>query len=195
MSTQPTPTPSTQDSGGAQISGSTPPIPPDDPARDLVVADPDSPDVPHISLAGDTYTVLVSGKQTNGAYCLIDMYVPDGGGPPLHRHDFEEMFTILEGRVDFFFRDTTTTVPAGSTVNIPANAPHHFRNNSGAAVRMLCMCTPAGQEEYFALCGDPVDGRTAPPPELSREELDERRRRAVDLAGRYATEQLPDDGR
>jgi hypothetical protein len=33
----------------------------------------------------------------NGFYCLIDMIVPDGSGPPPHRHDFEEMFTLLEG--------------------------------------------------------------------------------------------------
>jgi mannose-6-phosphate isomerase-like protein (cupin superfamily) len=39
----------------------------------------------------------VSGAQTAGRYCLIDMIVPDGSGPPLHRHDFEEMFTLLEG--------------------------------------------------------------------------------------------------
>jgi mannose-6-phosphate isomerase-like protein (cupin superfamily) len=170
-------------------------IPDDDPKRDLVVADPDSPDVLHISLAGDTYSMLITGDQTNGRYCLIDMNVPDGGGPPLHRHDFEEMFTILEGSVDFFFRGDTTTVSAGSTLNIPANAPHHFRNNSGRPVRMLCMCTPAGQDEYFIRCGDRVDGRTAPPPALSTQEQDERRRRALDLAARYATELLPDDGK
>jgi quercetin dioxygenase-like cupin family protein len=189
MSTEPTPA-----SDEPRIGTSTP-LPPDDPARDLVVADPDSSDVPHISLAGDTYTILVSGGQTNGTYCLIDMHVPDGGGPPLHRHNFEEMFTVLDGKVDFFFRGTTHSVSAGSTVNIPANAPHHFRNNSGGMVRMLCMCAPAGQDVYFSRCGDPVDSRTAPPPTLSEEELGERRQRALDLASQYATEQLPDDGK
>lgn len=173
----------------------TPAIPDDDPTRDLVVVDPDSPDVPHISLAGDTYTMLLTGDQTNGRHCLIDMHVPPGGGPPLHRHDFEETFVVLDGSVDFFFRDTTTTVSAGSTVNIPADAPHHFRNNSGRPVRMLCMCTPAGQDEYFMRCGDRVDSRTAPPPELSEQERDERRQRSLALAGQYATELLPDDGR
>ena len=177
-----------------QIGRSTP-IPPDDPSRDLVVADPDSSDVPHISLAGNTYTMLVTGKQTNGTYCLIDMHVPDGGGPPLHRHNFEEMFTVLDGEIEVYFRRTTTTAKAGTTVNIPANAPHHFRNHSGKPARLLCMCTPAGQEEYFEKCGDPVDTRTAPPPELSKDEQDERRKRAVDLAADYATEQLPDDGK
>ena len=180
---------------GRPGSGSTTPLPPDDPARELVVAVADSSDVPHISLAGDTYTLLVTGEQTNGSYCLIDMHVPDGGGPPLHRHDFEEMFTVLEGEITIYFRGTTRTATAGTTVNIPANAPHHFRNHSGRPARLLCMCTPAGQDEYFLLCGDRVDSRTAAPPDLSPDELDRRRQTAVDNAATYATELLPDDGR
>jgi quercetin dioxygenase-like cupin family protein len=171
------------------------PIPPDDPARDLVVADADAPGALHISLAGDTYTMLVTGRQTDGRYCLIDMHVPDGGGPPLHRHDFEEMFTILDGEIEFIFRGTTTLAGPGTTVNIPANAPHHFRNKSGKPARMLCMCAPAGQDDFFTRCGDPVSSRTAPPPALSEEEINERRTRAADLAPLYATEMLPDDGR
>ncbi|CAN7733256.1 hypothetical protein [Rhizobium sp. LjRoot258] len=43
---------------------------------------PDDPVVPHISQAGNVYTILISGAQTEGRYCLIDMLVPDGGGPP-----------------------------------------------------------------------------------------------------------------
>jgi quercetin dioxygenase-like cupin family protein len=43
-----------------------------------------------------------------GRYCLIDMFVPPGGGPPLHRHDFEEMFTVVEGAIEVLFRGTTS---------------------------------------------------------------------------------------
>jgi hypothetical protein len=39
-------------------------IPADDPGRALTVADPDGTGVPHISVAGGTYTVLVSSAQT-----------------------------------------------------------------------------------------------------------------------------------
>jgi hypothetical protein len=53
---------------------------------------------PHISVAGGTYTILVTGKDTNGRYCLVDMLVPPGGGPPPRSHDLEEMFTILDVR-------------------------------------------------------------------------------------------------
>jgi quercetin dioxygenase-like cupin family protein len=70
-------------------------IPPDDVTKKLTVANPDDPKMRHISVAGGTYTILVSGEETGGRYCLVDMLVPPGGGPPPHRHDFEEMFTIL----------------------------------------------------------------------------------------------------
>lgn len=57
-------------------------IPPDDPSRSLTVARPDvDQPLPHLGLVGDTYTILVSGSDTNGTYTLIDMHVPPGGGP------------------------------------------------------------------------------------------------------------------
>ncbi|MFG1885922.1 cupin domain-containing protein [Micromonospora sp. NPDC049102] len=165
-------------------------IPDDDPSRSLTVAIPDDPGTTFISLAGNTYAMLITGEQTNGAYCLIEMRVPDGGGPPPHRHDFEEMFTVLEGEIEFTFRGEKHAAGAGSTVNIPANAPHNFRNVSGAPAGMLCMCTPAGQDEYFMRVGDVVAGWDAPPPHLSQEQLAERRQRAVDLAPNYRSELL-----
>jgi acetyl esterase/lipase len=69
-------------------------IPPDDPARSLTLADPDHPGLRHLAVVGDTYTILVRGSDTAGRYTLIDMLIPDGGGPPPHRHDFEEMFHV-----------------------------------------------------------------------------------------------------
>jgi quercetin dioxygenase-like cupin family protein len=174
----------------ADTTGSDATIPPDDLNNKLTLANPDDPTMRHVSVAGGTYTILVTGAQTNGRYCLIDMLVPSGGGPPPHRHDFEEMFTILEGEIELTFRGEVKRAAAGSTVNIPANAPHFFRNRSDRPARLLCMCTPAGQEEFFMSVGDPVDSRTGPPPALSKDEQAERVRRAKALAAKYRTELL-----
>ncbi|GAA3613280.1 cupin domain-containing protein [Kineosporia mesophila] len=160
-------------------------IPDDDPSRSLTVANPDDPGTTYVSLVGNTYGMLITGEQTNGQYCLIDMRVPDGGGPPPHRHDFEELFTILQGEIEFTFRGEKHVARAGTSVNIPANAPHNFRNVSGAPARMLCLCTPAGQDEYFLKIGDVIAGPDAPAPELSQDEALERRRRAAELADTY----------
>lgn len=166
------------------------PIPADDTARALVVADPDSPALRHLSVAGGSYTILVSGEQTGGRYSLIDMQVPPAGGPPPHRHDFEEAFTLLEGELEFTFRGRTQTVAAPATVAIPANAPHSFRNLSGRPAHMLCLCSPAGQEEFFAEVGLPLSDRNAQPPRLSPEQQAAKGTFARSLAARYRTEFL-----
>jgi quercetin dioxygenase-like cupin family protein len=148
--------------------GAPPPIPDDDLERTATIVHADMDNIPHISLAGDTYTILLKGDDTAGRFTLIDMHVPPGGGPPPHRHDFEEMFTVLDGEIEVTFRGETTTASAGTTVNVPANAPHSFGNHAHGPARLLCVCTPPGQEEFFMEVGDRVADRTAPPPNSLR---------------------------
>jgi len=97
---------------------------------------------------------------------------------------------ILEGDVDFTFRDHKTTLHAGDVINIPANAPHHFHNATRENIRMLCMCTPPGQEEFFLKIGDRVPTRTSPPPKLSPDEQQKRMQLTQQLAPQYRTELL-----
>src|SRR5882757_8484366 len=166
-------------------------IPADDLARGLVIAAAGEGNLPHIGLVGDTYTILLSGKDTAGRFCLIDMHVPPGDGPPPHRHDFEESFIVLEGKIEATFRGARSLVTAGETINIPANAPHQFRNASAKPARLLCICSPAGQEEFFAQVGIPVATRTTAPPRLDDKAHAECRAKAAALAPRYKTEFLP----
>ena len=165
-------------------------IPADDPKRSLTHSRSDDPDQPHIGLVGDTYTILVSGKDTAGRYCLIDMYIPHGGGPPPHRHDFEESFTVLEGEIEAVFRDKPVTVRAGEVINIPANAPHQFQNKSKQPARLLCLCSPAGQEEFFRELGVPVPTRTTPPPPPDAAQQQALKTKTEALAPKYKTELL-----
>jgi quercetin dioxygenase-like cupin family protein len=170
-------------------SGATLAIPPDDIHRKLSVVDPDDPKLRHVAVVGDTYTILLSGAETAGRYCLIDMSIPHCGGPGPHRHNFEEMFSILEGEIEFTFRGEKTVVKAGMTVNIPANAPHFFTNTGGHA-RMLCMCTPAGQEDFFVAIGSAVAGRTTAAPVLTKEQQAAFVKKAQAIAPKYQTELL-----
>ncbi len=167
------------------------PIPPDDPERSLTHARPDEDEnLPHVGVAGDTYTILLRGEDTAGRYTLIDMHVPPGGGPPPHRHDFEEMFSVLEGEIEATFRGEKSTVRAGETVNVPANAPHSFTNASERPARLLCVCSPAGQERFFMDVGVRVGSRTEAPPELDEAAQAEFVARVQELAPWYRSELL-----
>jgi len=162
----------------------------DDLRRVLTVAQADSQKVAHVGVVGDTYTILLTGDDTNGRFCLIDMYVPPGGGPPPHRHDFEETFVLLEGELEMTFRASKSVARAGDTLNIPANAPHQFHNSSQKAVRMLCLCSPAGQEKFFLEIGVPVVTRTTPPPKMNKNAQEKLGAKLKELAPKYRTELL-----
>jgi mannose-6-phosphate isomerase-like protein (cupin superfamily) len=88
-------------------------IPPDDPRRNLILTRSDDPNLPHIGLVGDTYTTLLTGKDTAGRFCLIDKHIPPGGGPPPHRHDFEESFIVVEGEIEATFRGVKSVAAGG----------------------------------------------------------------------------------
>ena len=165
-------------------------IPADDPARSLTISGADDPALPHSGVAGGAYTILVTGRDTAGRYCPIHMHIPPGGGPPPHRHDFEESFTVLEGEIEAAFRGQAKTVRAGQVINIPANAPHQFQNKSEQTARLLCLCSPAGQEEFFLQVGVPVATRTTPPPKPDAPAQAAFMARAEYLAPKYRTELL-----
>jgi quercetin dioxygenase-like cupin family protein len=178
-------------SGKPSTSQSASTIPPDDLQRHLILAQPDKEqNLPHIGVVGDTYTILMTGNDTAGRFCLIDMHIPPGGGPPPHRHDFEETFIVLEGEFEVIFRGAKSVVRAGETINIPANAPHQFHNSSAKPVRLLCICSPAGQENFFMEVGVPVATRTTTPPVLDETEQAAFRAKSEALAPKYRTEIL-----
>lgn len=97
---------------------------------------------------------------------------------------------MLEGEIKATFRGESSTVRAGETVNVPANAPHSFTNASAQPARLLCMCSPSGQEEFFMKVGVPVTTRTTAPPELDETAQAEFVAKAQELAPQYRTELL-----
>jgi quercetin dioxygenase-like cupin family protein len=167
-------------------------LPPDDLTRALAFAQSEGgAHTQHIGLVGDTYTITVAGKDTQDRFCVIDMHVPPGGGPGPHRHDFEETFILLDGELEVTFRGSKSTVRAGQTINVPANAPHQFHNASTAPVRMICICVPAGNDRFFQEVGVPVATRTTPPPKLDEKEMAAFLEKAKAVAPKYRTELLP----
>ncbi len=79
---------------------------------------------------------------------------------------------------------------AGETVHVPANAPHKFHNALSTPVRMLCICSPAGQEEFFKELGVAVATGTTPPPKVDRAQEAAFIKKAIELAPKYRTELL-----
>src|SRR3954451_2068229 len=167
----------------------TAPLAVDDPTRELAIARSDDEALVHLAVVGDTYTVLLSGEQTDGRFAMLDMLIPPDGGHPPHRHNFEECFRVLAGSIEVQLRDLPPVrLQAEDSANIPANAPHAFRNPADAPARLLCTVAPAGLERFFAEFGDRVPTRTSPAPDLTDIERRHRLERAAAKAPEYGIE-------
>ena len=98
---------------------------------------------------------------------------------------------MLDGEVQVTFRGETLVARAGETINVPANAPHSFTNLGDTPARLLCMCAPSGQEEFFTLVGQPVATRTQAPPPLDAAAQAAFIAKSRALTPEYKTELLP----
>jgi quercetin dioxygenase-like cupin family protein len=120
-------------------------------------------------------TVLLRSEETAGVVSMIELSSDAGfAGPPLHRHDFDEAFYLLEGELTFQLGDEVFTRTAGELAFAPRNVAHTYANHSDAPTRALLVCTPAGFERYFARMAaerdgvDPPDWALQPWPEVTR---------------------------
>ncbi|KAA5536393.1 cupin domain-containing protein [Taibaiella lutea] len=104
-----------------------------------------------LNVAGGAYRIIISGKETDGNYAIIEMTVPIGAGPVPHSHpDFEEIFYVLEGEVNFKSESGNFLAQKGATVSIPkGGAIHNFKNISDQPAKLLCTVMPAGLDDFF----------------------------------------------
>lgn len=124
-----------------------------------------------VFLVGDTYTTLLTGPQTGGAFTLLEALVPPDTGPPPHRHHAEdETFILLEGALTFTMGEQTIDALPGTTLFVPRDTVHSFRTAGTSPARMLFMYSPAGMEGMFAEIGTPGTRGVQGPP-LSGEDV------------------------
>jgi quercetin dioxygenase-like cupin family protein len=109
--------------------------------------------------------VLLRGEESDGQVAIVDL--SGGGRPPLHHHDFDEAFYVLEGELTFQLGDEVFTRSAGELAFAPRGVAHTYANLSGAPARVLLVITPAGFERYFDQIAARISG-SEPPPEAAK---------------------------
>ena len=70
---------------------------------------------------------------------VILVEVDPGRGPSLHRHDYPEVFVVLEGQATFRGGDEQVEVPAGHMVVVPAGEAHGFKNSGDGTLRQVAI--------------------------------------------------------
>lgn len=120
---------------------------------------------------GDVVTFKITAAESDNAYFLTEIASLPGGGPAfLHTHVPMETFWILEGEYEVYGQDDdgekyVIEAPPGSTVHIPGNVPHGFKNAGDSNGRLLALYSPVvHQPEFFAEIGVPMESASAPLP-------------------------------
>jgi quercetin dioxygenase-like cupin family protein len=104
----------------------------------------------HMDVLGEAITLLLSGRQTSGAFTILSETSPPGGGTPLHTHHNEdEALYVVAGEYEIQCGDRTSRVSAGSFVFAPREIPHRLRNVNGGPSTMLGVISPAGFEGFW----------------------------------------------
>jgi quercetin dioxygenase-like cupin family protein len=111
--------------------------------------------------------VLLRSEDSDHHVSVIETAPAPGVSPPLHFHDFDETFYVMEGEPIFQLRDEYFTVGAGQLAFVPRGVAHTYANVSGALAHQLIICAPAGFERYFARMA--AGRQSSEPPEWARQ--------------------------
>jgi quercetin dioxygenase-like cupin family protein len=117
-----------------------------------------------LDVLGDLITLLVSGRQTNGAFTVLSETSPPGGGTPLHTHHNEdEALYVLAGEYEIQCGDQTVRAGPGSFIFAPREIPHKLTNISPGPSTVLGIVSPAGFEGFWEEVS-----QLPPPPTLEK---------------------------
>jgi mannose-6-phosphate isomerase-like protein (cupin superfamily) len=107
--------------------------------------------------------VLLRSEHSDGQIGIVEIGVPGPwSGPPLHHHDFDEPFYVLDGELTFQLGDELREAGPGTLTFAPRGSHHTLANLSGRPARYLLVITPAGFERYLARLAAQVGGGAVP---------------------------------
>jgi len=109
------------------------------------------------------WIILADSKQTGGRWSMMEQLLPQGSGPPPHKHTWsDETFYLLDGELTFLIGEDMRTARKGDFIMVPRDTRHGFRVDSHTA-RFLNGYTPASMEALVAELGKPALERVLPP--------------------------------
>lgn len=82
------------------------------------------------------FNVLMRSEQSNGQVAMIENTISvDWAGTPLHHHDFDEGWYIVEGKLTFQLGDQVFTAGPGNLTFAPRGSHHAVANHSAVAAK------------------------------------------------------------
>jgi mannose-6-phosphate isomerase-like protein (cupin superfamily) len=114
-------------------------------------------------------SICLSGADTWGKYCLLELGLAPGMSTPRHTHTREdEAYFVVSGELEVIVGEEIFLLRAGDTLIAPRNLPHQLRNPGKTENHYLVIFSPSGLEEFVKttclLAPSDASAPTAPPP-------------------------------
>jgi quercetin dioxygenase-like cupin family protein len=101
-------------------------------------------------IGSEEFSVKISSRDTGGSFAVLAGLVSPNGGPPLHRHLYQdEWFYIVDGK--FLFESDGKNIHAGpgDTIFLPHGSSHTLQNVGNTAGRTVVTVVPGGLDIFF----------------------------------------------
>ena len=95
---------------------------------------------------GETLAPMLTNDM-GSAVEIFDTRGPAGGGPPTHRHAWEEIYVVTKGVLDVTVNGQTTRLRPGGFAHVPANTPHSY--HTVEAAEFLTIVTKGNASKFF----------------------------------------------
>ena len=106
-------------------------------------------------------SVCLSGADTGGAYCLLEVSLAPGMSVPRHTHTREdEAYFVLFGELEVV-GDEVFILRSGDSLMAPRDIPHQLRNSGNVENHYLLVFSPSGFDEFLRVAAVPAPGRRA----------------------------------
>ena len=111
-------------------------------------------------------SVCLTGADTGGAYCLLEVSLAPGIGVPRHTHTREdETYYVTSGELEVIIGDQVFVLRAGDTLMAPRDIPHQLRNSGTTTNHYLLVFSPSGFEEFIMATALPAPDNAVAPTE------------------------------
>jgi quercetin dioxygenase-like cupin family protein len=109
-------------------------------------------------------SVGLSGAETGGAFCLLELSLAPGMMVPRHTHTREdEAYYMLSGELEVVVKDEVFILRAGDTLMAPRDIHHRLRNSGNVENHYLIIFSPSGFEEFLKVTAVPAPENAAAP--------------------------------
>lgn len=111
------------------------------------------PSESHVIL-GETLRPMLTNAMGSAIEIFDTTGIP-GGGPPPHKHKWEEIYVVLSGEMEVMVDGKTTRLSAGGYAHVPADTPHAYKTLDNT--HFLTIVSKGNAAKFFKEVGDDVE--------------------------------------